>query len=61
MARVIGAVLALLLVGVGVLWTLEGLNYLTGSSMSGVAYWAVVEPAVAGFGIALAIVVLRRR
>ncbi len=61
MGRVIGAVLALLLVAVGVLWTLEGLNFITGSSMSGVAYWAVVGPAVAGFGIALAIVVLRRR
>lgn len=61
MGRVIGGVLSLLLVAVGVLWTLQGLNYITGSSMSGVAYWAVVGPAVAGFGLALAIVVLRRR
>ena len=61
MGRVVGGVFALLLVAVGVLWTLQGLNYVTGSSMSGVEYWAVVGPAVAGFGLALGIVVLRRR
>jgi hypothetical protein len=45
---------------VGVIWTLQGLDILKGSSMSGVEYWAVVGPALAGFGLALGIVALRR-
>ena len=58
--RVLGLLLAGLLVAVGVLWTLQGLGYVTGSSMSGQSYWAVVGPALAGLGVALAIVVVRR-
>jgi hypothetical protein len=61
MARIIGVVLSVLLIAVGVLWTLQGLGYVNGGGMSGVEFWAVVGPAVAGFGVALAIVVLRRR
>jgi hypothetical protein len=59
MARVVGLVLSALMIVVGVIWTLQGLDVLKGSSMSGVEYWAVVGPALAGFGIALGIVVLR--
>ena len=59
MGRVVGLVLAALMVVVGVIWTLQGLDVLTGSSMSGVQFWAVVGPALAGFGLALGIVVLR--
>ena len=59
MARVVGVVLSALMIVVGVIWTLQGLDVLKGSSMSGVEYWAVVGPAIAGFGIALGIVVLR--
>jgi len=59
MARVIGLVLSALMIAVGVLWTLQGLDIIKGSSMSGVQYWAVVGPALAGFGIALGFVVLR--
>ncbi len=59
MGRVIGLVLSALMIVVGVLWTLQGLDILKGSSMSGVEYWAVVGPALAGFGIALGFVVLR--
>jgi hypothetical protein len=61
MARLIGLVLSGLMVVVGVVWTLQGLDVVKGSSMSGVQYWAVVGPALAGFGIALGIVVLRGR
>jgi hypothetical protein len=61
MARVVGLVLAALMVVVGLLWTFQGLGYIKGSSMSGVHFWAVLGPAVAGFGIALAIVVGRPR
>ena len=61
MGRVIGLVLSALLLAVGVIWTLQGLDVIKGSSMSGQEYWAVVGPAIAGFGLALGIVVLRGR
>jgi hypothetical protein len=46
---------------VGLVWTLQGLGYLEGSAMTGVAFWAIVGPLVAGLGVALAIVGLRGR
>jgi hypothetical protein len=61
MGRVIGLVLSVLMLAVGVIWTLQGLDVIKGSSMSGQEYWAVVGPAIAGFGLALGIVVLRSR
>ena len=56
---------ALLLIGaamvvIGVIWTLQGLGYLTGSPMTGVKFWALVGPAVAGLGVALAFVGWRK-
>jgi hypothetical protein len=60
MGRIIGLALSALMIVVGVIWTLQGLDILKGSSMSGVEYWAVVGPALAGFGLALGIVALRR-
>jgi hypothetical protein len=59
MGRTIGLVLSALMVLVGLVWTFQGLGYIKGSPMTGVDFWAVVGPAVAGFGIALAIVVFR--
>jgi hypothetical protein len=53
-----GGLLALLL---GALWTLQGLNLLSGSSMSGVTMWAVIGPIVAIAGLTLLIVGLRKR
>jgi hypothetical protein len=43
------------LVAVGVLWTLQGLDVVGGSPMSGVGLWAVIGPfvALAGAGLAL--------
>jgi hypothetical protein len=64
MGRIIGLVVAFVMVAVGVLWTLQGLDVVGGSSMSGVAFWATVGPIIAGLGVALAIVVInagRRR
>jgi hypothetical protein len=61
MARVVGLVLSALLIAVGVLWTFQGLGYIKGSAMTGVEFWAILGPAVAGFGIALGIVVARPR
>ena len=59
MARTIGLIMSVLLVLVGLVWTFQGLGYIEGSPMTGVDFWAVVGPAVAGFGIALGIVVFR--
>ena len=61
MARIIGLALSALMLAVGVLWTLQGLDIIKGTSMSGQDYWAVVGPAIAGFGLALGIVSLRGR
>lgn len=47
------------LVLVGGVWTLQGLGYLSGSPMTGVAAWAIIGPLVAGLGVALAIVGVR--
>jgi hypothetical protein len=57
--RTIGLIMSVLVVLVGLVWTFQGLGYIEGSPMTGVDFWAVVGPAVAGFGIALGIVVFR--
>jgi membrane associated rhomboid family serine protease len=54
-------VLGLLLVVVGGTWTFQGLGYVTGSPMTGVAAWAIIGPLVAGLGVALVIVAVRGR
>lgn len=54
-------VLGLLLVVVGGTWTFQGLGYLSGSPMTGVAAWAIIGPLVAGLGVALVIVAVRGR
>ena len=59
MGRTIGLIMSVLLVLVGLLWTFQGLGYIEGSPMTGVDLWAVLGPALAGFGIALGIVVFR--
>jgi hypothetical protein len=61
MKTVLGIVVGVLLTVVGVVWTLQGLGYLEGSSMTGVAVWAIVGPIVAGVGVALLYVVGRNR
>jgi hypothetical protein len=58
--RVLGLVAAVVMVLLGGLWTLQGLGYVGGSSMTGSQTWAVVGPLVAGLGVALAITVLGR-
>jgi hypothetical protein len=53
--------LGLLMAVVGAVWTFQGLGYLEGSPMTGVAVWAIIGPLVAGFGVALLLVGVRRR
>ncbi len=54
-------VLGLLAVVLGGLWTLQGLDLVGGSVMSGVSLWAVVGPIVAVTGLALIVFGVRRR
>ena len=59
MGRIVGLALSVLMVLAGLLFTFQGLGYIKGSAMTGVEFWAIVGPAIAGFGIALGIVALR--
>lgn len=52
--------LGVLLVVVGLVWTLQGLGVIGGSAMSGVTLWAVVGPLVALTGVGLAVTSRRR-
>jgi hypothetical protein len=56
MKKALPLVLGGLMLVVGLVWTLQGLGYLSGSPMTGVAFWAIVGPLVAGLGLALMIV-----
>jgi hypothetical protein len=53
---VVGVVLVLM----GLIWTLQGLGYVGGSPMSGVPVWAVVGPLLALAGVALVVRGARR-
>jgi len=48
-----------LMVVVGAIWALQGLGYLEGSPMTGVEFWAIAGPLIAGLGVALVIVGVR--
>ncbi len=61
MGRIVALALSALMVLTGVVFTFQGLGYIKGSAMTGVDFWAVVGPALAGFGVALGIVALRGR
>jgi hypothetical protein len=61
MKKTLPITLGLLMAVVGAVWTFQGLGYLEGSPMTGVAVWAIIGPLVAGFGVALLLVGVRRR
>jgi membrane associated rhomboid family serine protease len=54
-------VVGVLAVVLGGLWTLQGLDVVGGSVMSGVSAWAVIGPIVAGIGLILIVIGVRRR
>jgi hypothetical protein len=56
-------VLGILFAAVGLVWTLQGLNVLAGSAMSGSSFWATVGPIVLIVGVLLVVIaiVVRRR
>jgi hypothetical protein len=53
-------VVGVLLVLTGAIWTLQGLDVLGGSPMSGVTLWAIVGPIVVVAGLVLAFLGARR-
>ncbi|WP_328749174.1 hypothetical protein OHT57_27475 [Streptomyces sp. NBC_00285] len=53
--------LGVLLVFAGVTWTLQGIDVMKGSAMSGTTLWAVVGPIVALAGLVLLGVGVARR
>jgi RsiW-degrading membrane proteinase PrsW (M82 family) len=59
--RWVWLVIGVIAVAVGIVWTLQGLNILGGSVMSGHAIYAVVGLIVAVIGLVLIGVGLRRR
>jgi hypothetical protein len=60
--RVLLVVAGALVATAGIVWTLQGLGYVTGSFMTGATVWAIIGPITAVAGLALiAVGLLRRR
>jgi hypothetical protein len=59
MGRIVMLVVGAVLVLVGILWTLQGLDVVGGSGMSGHAIWAVIGPIVAVVGAVVFVRTLR--
>jgi hypothetical protein len=59
--RVVWILIGALAVVAGIVWTLQGLNILSGSPMSGNSTWAIVGPIVAVVGMLVFLFGLRRR
>jgi hypothetical protein len=60
--RVLLVVVGALIGVAGIIWTLQGLGYVTGSFMTGATLWAVIGPVIALAGLVLiAFGLLRRR
>jgi hypothetical protein len=61
MRTIILAGVGLLITLAGVIFTLQGVGVVGGSTMSGDTFWAVAGPVIAVVGLAIAVVSLRRR
>jgi hypothetical protein len=59
MGKIVAIAFGVLLTVLGAVWTLQGLGYLKGSSMTGSSLWAIVGPIVAAFGVGLLYVAVR--
>lgn len=60
MGRTLGLAAAGVMILMGVVWTAQGLGYLEGSPMTDERLWAVLGPILAGLGVAVGIVTIRR-
>jgi hypothetical protein len=59
MKKAVPIALGLLMTVAGVVWALQGLGYIGGSSMSGKSIWAIIGPVVAAMGVSLLYVTFR--
>ncbi len=59
--RALSIALGAVMVLTGALWTFQGLGYLEGSPMTDQSAWAVIGPMLAGLGVALIVVAVRRK
>jgi len=61
MGRRVWVVVGVVLVLVGLVWTLQGIGVIQGSAMTGTTTWAIIGPIVLLVGVALVVVGRRRR
>lgn len=61
MAKPVWVVVGVVLVLLGLLWTLQGIDVIHGSSMSGTTTWSVIGPVVVLVGVVIASVGIRGR
>jgi hypothetical protein len=61
MSRIVGIIAGIVITAAGVLFTLQGLDVLGGSGMSGRTLWAVLGPIIAIVGLVLVVRSARRR
>ena len=59
--RALGIALGVLMVITGAVWTSQGLGCLEGSPMTDQTIWAIIGPILAGLGVGLVVVSVRRR
>ncbi|MCW2739123.1 hypothetical protein [Nocardioides sp.] len=59
--RPLGVALGAIMLLMGAVWTFQGLGYIEGSPMTDQTLWAVLGPILAGLGVALILVAVRRR
>jgi hypothetical protein len=59
--RFLWILIGLVVVVLGAVWTLQGLDILGGSAMSGDSTWAIVGPVVAAVGMLIFLFGIRRR
>ncbi|MEU4607889.1 hypothetical protein AB0F43_33320 [Kribbella sp. NPDC023972] len=59
MGKIVAIALGVLLTVSGAIFTLQGLGYLEGSSMTGSSFWAIVGPIIAAGGVSLLYVAIR--
>jgi hypothetical protein len=57
--KIVAIAFGVLLTVAGVIWTLQGLGYVGGSSMAGSSFWAIAGPIVAALGVSLLYVTFR--
>jgi hypothetical protein len=54
MKRIVLVVIGALVAVAGIVWTLQGLGYISGSFMTGATLWAIIGPVVALIGLGIA-------